>query len=87
MADRSIFWQGHDKPHKVSIANKVFSFEDGRQSWRRSVSISILRNVREVVGPSICSSAMGMPTTLQISRVVWRTCEQLLELGLPRSRK
>ena len=69
MADCSIFRQRCDEPHKVSIANKVFSFEDGRQSWKRSVSISILRNVREVVGPSV-SCAMGMPTTLQISRVV-----------------
>ena len=51
------------------------------------MSISIPRNVREVTGPSVFSSAMGTPNTLQISRVVWRAWEQLLELGLPRSRK
>ena len=66
---------------------KACSFSDGSLSWKDSVSITMLKNDREVLGPSILLVAIGTPKCVQISIAVLRLLAHWRELGLPMNKK
>ena len=69
----------HD--HWESEAFRRINLSAGKRSTPDCISISILRNVRQCVGPSSLSSASGTPISAQVTRIWSKFCLHISEPG------